>query len=163
MSQMFSNALAGGNFCLSKATLAAGTTTTISNTGTTVYAIKGQAYSKSAMTNAATPTTDAGTGKAFVPLTAGKSCIFVVGFDAAGNVGVFQGPLVNGADVTGKLSAVQFPNVLDTHTAVGYLYAQAGSTLSGTWTFGTNNLSGVTGMTYTFRDLIAIPPRPITA
>jgi hypothetical protein len=37
---------------------------------------------------------------------------------------------------------------------------KAGSTLSGTWTFGTNNLSGVTGMTYTFVSVSTLPDRP---
>jgi hypothetical protein len=42
-----------------KVALAAGTTTTISTTGTTTYGINGKAYSKAAITNGATPTTDA--------------------------------------------------------------------------------------------------------
>ena len=50
---------------LSKATFAAGTTSTYSTTGTTVYAIKGKAYSTAAKSNVATPTVDIATGAAF--------------------------------------------------------------------------------------------------
>jgi hypothetical protein len=43
---------------------------------------------------------------------------------------------------------------------IGYIVLKAGSTLSGTFTFGSSNLSGVTGMTYTFVDVIGLPDRP---
>ena len=162
MSTTLSNALAGGTCCLSKAGVAAGTTTT-TTIALTNYAIGGRMFSKAAATNGATPTVDAATGAAFVPLTAGKSCIFVYALDAAGALKAVQGPLVNGADVTGKLSAVQFPVMPGGMAAIGYLYAQAGSTLVGTWTFGANNMAGVTGMTYTFADLFAIPAQPLAA
>lgn len=155
--------LAGGNMSLGKATLAAGTTTTHSTTGTLTYQIAGQIYQRTALTNAATPTVDYNTGRAFVPLRADEACIFVFGFDAAGNTRVMQGPVVKLSDVVGKLSAVHFPIVPDDVAPAGYLYAQAGSTLVGTWTMGVNNLSGVTGMTYTFRDLSVAPAVPITA
>lgn len=155
--------LFGGNLSLGKATLAAGTTTTISTTGTLPYAIQGQVYTRTALTNSATPTVDNETGKAFVPLSADQCCIFVFSLDAAGAVKVAQGPISKLSDVVGKLAAVAFPGTDDLVTPFGYLYAQAGSTLVGTWTFGTNNLSGVTGMTYTFRDLCLTPAQPITA
>ena len=162
MSTTLSNALAGGTCCVSKAGLVDGTTTTTTN-ALTNYAINGRMYQAAAATNGATPTTDAATGAAFAPLTAGKSCIFVYAFDTAGAMKVVQGPLVNGAGVTGKLSAVQFPVMPGGMAAVGYLYAQAGATLVGTWTFGANNMAGVTGMTYTFADLFAIPAQPLAA
>lgn len=149
--------------CLSKVTLAAGTTTTLSNTGTTTYAIRGKAYTKTAMTNVATPTTDHTTGAAFAPLSANQGCVFVASFDAAGNLRVSQGNVV-ALDTAGKfIVAPQFPIVPDTDCPVGYIVIQAGSTAVGTWTFGTNNLSGVTGLTYTFVDLINLPDRPQVA
>lgn len=157
------NGLSGGNIALGKATLAAGTTTTHSTTGTLPYAIQGQVYSRTALTNAATPTTDAVTGAAFRALSADQASIFVFCLDSAGATKVAQGPIVTLSQVTGKLSAVPFPALTDALCPIGYLYAQAGTTLSGTWLFGTNNLSGVSGMTYTFRDLCLLPSRPITA
>ena len=162
MSFNLTGAFGGGNLTLNKAGLAAGTTTTISIANQTDYAIDGTVYRKAAATNAATPTTDANTGKAFVPLLPNQASIFVVLLDAAGNITVAQGPVVSNADLTGGLAAAQFPGVKDGVTAVGYLLAQAGSTLSGSWTFGSSNLSSVTGMTYTFRDVLAIPAHPIT-
>lgn len=163
MSTTVSNALAGGNICFGKAGMAAGTTTTTTVTTATNYSIRGRMYTLAAGSNGATPTTDAVTGAAFLPLIAGKSCIFVYCADTAGALNIVQGPLVNGADVTGKLAAVHFPVIPVNLTAVGYLYAQAGSTLVSTWTLGVNNMSGVTGMTYTIRDLATVPAQPITA
>lgn len=103
--------------CLGKVTLAAGTTTTISNTGTTVFAIRGKAYSKGAMTNAATPTTDYATGLAFKPipipatapnLAAGYGSIFMVGLDHSGNLRVIQGT-IEALDASGNfINAPQF-------------------------------------------------------
>ena len=146
--------------CLSKVTLAAGTTTTISTTGTTVFAIRGKAYSKTAITNGATQTTDAATGSAFAPISANQGTIVVIGFDSGGNVKAAQGG-VQALDVTGNfIISPQLPTIPDTMCPIGYIVLKGGATLSGTWTFGTNNLSSVTGMTYTFVDLVTLPDRP---
>ena len=98
--------------CLTKATLAAGNTTTISTTGTTTYLIESFFYTKAAITNGATPTTDWATGNAFVPIPVpgtttglppgvpsaptlgGYACAYVIGFDHSGNVKAIQGPIV---------------------------------------------------------------------
>jgi len=165
MATNVTNGIFGGNIALGKATLAAGTTTTISTTGTLPYAIQGQVYSRTALSNQAltSPTLDVSTGKAFLPIVADQACIILFALDASGNVRASQGPIVKLSEVTDKQSAVSFPSLPDNWTQFGYLYAQGGTTLSGTWTFGTNNLSSVTGMTYTFRDLTLIPAQPITA
>ena len=149
--------------CLSKVALAAGTTTTISTTGTTIFGIRGKAYSKAAITNGATPTTDAATGLAFPPLSANNGTIVVIGLDASGNVKAVQGS-IQALDVSGNfILAPQLPAVPDTICPIGYIVLKGGSTLVGTWTFGTNNLSSVTGMTYTFVDVIGLPDRPQVA
>lgn len=149
--------------CLSKVTLAAGTTTTISTTGTTTFAIKGKAYTKAAITNGATPTTDAATGGAFTGITANQGTIVVIGLDKDGNVKAMQGS-VESLDVGGSfVRAPQFPIIPDTVCPIGYIVLKGGSTLSGTWTFGSSNLSSVTGMTYTFVDVITLPERPQVA
>ena len=146
--------------CLSKVTLAAGTTTTISTTGTTTYAIKGKAYTKSAITNGATPTTDGATGSAFTGITANQGTVVVVGLDSSGNIKAMQGS-VESLDSSGSfIKAPQFPVIPDTVCPIGYIVLKGGSTLSGTWTFGSSNLSGVTGMTYTFVDVVTLPERP---
>lgn len=148
--------------CLGKVTLAAGTTTTLSNTGTTVFAIKGKAYSKAAMSNAATPTTDASTGSAFNPVPANKGSIFVVGFDKDGNLKASQGSVENLSTAGLFINAPQFPVVPDTVCPIGYIVIKAGSSASSSpgWLFGASNMSSVTGITYTFVDVVGLPPRP---
>lgn len=156
--------------CMSKVTLAAGTTTTLSNTGTTTFAIKSKAYTKAAMTNAATPTTDWATGAAFIPVPANFGSIFMVGFDSTGALRCIQGtvtPLDNtGAFITAPQFGGTGPSGSGTtdndFCPVGYLVIKAGSTASSApgWLFGTNNMSSVTGLTYTFVDVIGWPGRP---
>ena len=149
--------------CLSKATTAAGTTTTYSTTGTTVYAIKGKAYSTAAKSNVATPTVDITDGLAFTGLTANQGSLFVFCFDTGGTLRVAQGS-VEALDVSGNfINAPTVPGIPDTVCPFGYLVAKAGSTTVGTWTFGSSNLSGVTGLTYTFGDLITLPDRPFVS
>ncbi len=57
---------------LGKASLVAGTTTTITTTGTLAYTIKSKAYTRAALTNSATPTVDYADGLAFTPLLPGR-------------------------------------------------------------------------------------------
>lgn len=148
--------------CLSKATLAAGTTTTMSTTGTTTYAIKGKAYTSAAKTNSASPTTDFATGLAFPALSANQGTVVVVGYDSAGSSFRAVQGTIQALDVGGAfINAPQMPYVPDTMCPIGYIVLKAGSTLASTFTFGTNNLSGVTGMTYTFVDVaLGLPDRP---
>ena len=163
--------------CLSKVTLAAGTTTTLSNTGAIVYAIRGKAYSASALNNTATPTVDFATGNAFLPipipatapnLAAGYGSIFMAGLDHAGTLRVIQGTVVP-LDSSGNfINAPQFGALGPAGSGstdqdfcpIGYIVVKLGATAVATWTFGTNNLSGVTGVTYAFQDLISETDRP---
>ena len=145
---------------LTKNTLAAGTTTTISTTGTATFAIKDKIYTKTAITNGATPVLDHSTGLAFPPLVLNQGTVVVISLDAAGTIRASQGQ-IEALDANGSfIIAPNFPGVPDTDCPIGYIILQAGATLSGTWIFGTNNLSSVTGMTYTFVDILAIPARP---
>lgn len=147
--------------CFTKAGLAAGTTSTLTTTATVTYANRGKMYSKAAITNQATPTTDAVTGGAFPSLLANQGVTVAIGFDVSGNLKASQGAIV-ALDVSGNFTQAipTFPTIPDGVTLFGYIVLKAGSTLSGTWTFGTNNLSGVTGMTYSFQDLCNQPDRP---
>lgn len=147
----------------SYAGLGAGTTTTYTTANAVNYAIKGIAYTKAAATNAATPTTDATTGAAFVAVTANQGCVFVFGYDASGNIKVSQGG-IQALDVDGNFYiAPQFPAIPDTVAPFGYLVFKGGATLSGSWTFGSSNLSSVTGATYSFKNLMTMPARPVVA
>lgn len=156
--------------CLSKVTLAAGSTTTLGSTGTMVYAIKSKAYSHAAWSNQATPTTDWSTGKAFLPVPANYGSIFMVGLDSGGTMRCIQGTVVPldaaGAFVlapqfggTGPAGAGSTDNDF---CPVGYLVIKAGSTASSTpgWLFGTDNMSSVTGITYAFQDIVGWLDRP---
>ena len=98
---------------------AEGTTSTLSTTGTNAYLIEGFFYSRTALTNQATPTTDLNTGNAFVampvpgtttglpagvasaPDDGGYACAFLLGFNAAGTLLATQGPIVP-IDVAGN-------------------------------------------------------------
>jgi hypothetical protein len=144
-----------------KAGLSAGTTSTISTANTVLQALRGKAASKGAVTNQATPTTDATTGAAFPSLSANQGTIVYLGFDNSGNLKAAQGSIV-ALDASGAFIVAPQPPIIDDSVWVpfGYIVLKAGSTLSGTWTFGTNNLSSVTGMTYTFVDVMGPPGRP---
>lgn len=155
-----------GTFSASKVTFAAGTTSTYSTTGTTVFCIAGKAYSTAAKSNVATPTVDIVDGLAFAGLIANQGCIFIVGFDTGGTLRAAQGS-VESLDVSGNfINLSQLPVIPDTICAVGYLIVKAGSTASTAtpWVFGTANLATpATGITLTFGDLLTMPPRPIAS
>lgn len=150
-----------------KAGLSAGTTTTYSTANTVQYGIRSKAFLKTAVTNGATPTADIVDGLAFSPLAfpanatvGGQGSVYVFCFNAAGTIGVAQGS-VEQLDVSGNfVIAPQFPVIPDTHCPFGYLVVRLGATAAANWTFGTNNLSGVTGVTYTFVDVYNLPDRP---
>jgi len=163
--------------CFTKAAIAAGTTSTMSTTGTTTFAIKGKFYTKTALSNQATPTVDFATGAAFLPipipatapnLGLGYASIYTVGFDTGGNLRAIQGSIValdvSGnfitAPVFGALGGVGIDSTTTDFCPIGYILVKLGAAAVATWTFGTNNLSGVTGVTYVFVDIATLPDRP---
>lgn len=110
---------------------------------------------------------------------AGYACAYAVGFDHSGNVKVIQGPIV-GLDANGNfisaapsLNPSLGPNGPNPGTIaggvtadndfcpIGIIAVKLGSTAVATWTFGTNNLSGVTGVTYSFLDVASLTGRPL--
>lgn len=150
--------------CMSWAGLSAGTTTTINTTGVVIYAILGKAYYKAQLSNGATPTTDAVTGLAFLPVPANFGSVYTIGFNAAGTLQVVQGD-VNALDAQGRfMIAPQFGPIPNDFCAIGYLVIKAGSTASASpgWVFGTSNQAGVTGITYSMQNCILLPDRPQT-
>lgn len=148
--------------CLGKAGLFAGTTTTLSSSNAVDFAIEGKAATKAAMTNAATPTTDAATGSAFTGVVANKGSVFTIGLNSSGALKAVQGS-IESLDASGSfVLAPQFGPIPDNFCPIGYLVIKAGSTANATtgWVFGTSNMSGVTGITYTFVDCVQLPDRP---
>jgi len=154
---------------LSKAAVAAGTTTTYTTTGNTVYCINGKAYSAAAVTNAATPTTDITTGAAFPAQAIGSGSVYVYGLNAAGAIKVAKGTDVTLAADGSFLDLPSFPALPEDFCPIAYqLVRLAPSTATtpavATWTFGTNNQSGVTGVTYARQDVaLGMPARPQAA
>jgi hypothetical protein len=162
MSEAASNALGSANLCMGNSGLAAGTTTTIT-TAALVICIQGKAYSVAAASNGAAPTTDPNTGAAFRPIAAGGAAVFVVAYNAAGERQVFQGKDGNAVTYASGESALEFPELPAESCAVGYIVVQGGATAVGNWTFGSNNMSGVTGITYTFVPCVFLPARCVSA
>lgn len=159
--------------CTSVAALAAGTTTTFSTTGATLYSIRGKAFSTSAASNAATPTTDANTGAAFVTLAPNRGCVFVFCYDgtsatAATAIKVVQGPVevLDGATAGASanfITAPQFPAIPSRLCPFGYVVTKVGASGSA-WTFGTSNLAGPpSNVLHTFVNVMTMPDRPQVA
>ena len=170
---MYAQKLVGATGNLSTPVLALhAAATTLDSTNACNYAIKSKAYTKGAMTTAATPTTDVVTGAAFKPVVGGGSVtnangfgsVFVIGLDASAAIKVAQGTIVAlGSDGNFIPNALpQFPELPDTVCPVGYVVCKAGNTASvAGWVFGTSNFSGVTGITLTVADVaLGLPDRP---
>lgn len=158
--------LFGNNFCVTKAGLAAGTTTTITITNNTTYSVNGKAYTKAAASNAATPTTDAITGAAFTAIAPNKGGVFAICLNAGGDIKVAQGGIADldgtaaGASASFKAEYPQFPTIPDTLTCIGYLVTKVGAS-GAAWTFGTSNLAGPpSNVLHTFVDVLTLPSRP---
>ena len=145
-------ALSGSTGCLNAVTLAAGTTTTISTTAAPMYALNGKAYTTTAWSNTAHPTTDANTGAAFVGIPTGYGAVIVYGLNAAKAPVAAQGPLVALDSAYNFITAPQFPAIPANFCPIGYMVVKAGSG-SSTWTAGSSNQSGATGITYARQDV----------
>lgn len=158
---MDQQALGAVTMALGKAGLAAGTTTTLTIANTTDFAIKGKAYQKAAVSNAASPTTDRQTGAAFTALAVSEACAFAICLDSGGTIRVYQGPIVALDANNNYLVAPQLPGIKDTDCLIGYLIAKNLSTGSA-WTFGSSNWTA-TGLEDTFVDVITVPDRPQTS
>lgn len=153
----------GGNINFGKAGLTYGTTTTITGATAVVYSINGRNYTKTIGSNAATPTTDAITGAAFRPQSANQTCAYLICLNASGDIKVIQGDIVSTSDFNAKIVGIGFPKVPDSLCVIGMVAVAGDSTQSGTWTFGSNNMNGVTGVTQSFSDRATEPTGPLTA
>ena len=147
-----------------KAGLAVGTTTTLTTANTSNYAIRGKAYTAAGASNAATPTTDAVTGAAFLPIAVNKAGVFVICLDTSGALKVVQGSIVDYSDAGVFAVAPQFPGIpSDTLCPIGYELVKVISTGS-TWTFGVSNQASQTGITKVLVDVAGgMPDRPQVA
>lgn len=152
--------LNGANFATTSGLLTATGPETVHDTTVAIsYCINGKAYSKAAITDGATPTTDFNTSAAFTALTADKGCVFVWGLNSAGAVKVVQGPIENmdGDTDLFKVSP-QFPDIPDTITPFAYQVITLDGTAS-SWTFGSSNWNA-TGVTSAIQNVMVLPDRP---
>lgn len=161
-------------YTANKAGLTNGTTTTFSFTANPLqYVINGKFYSKATQTNTATPTTDGNTGVAFLPVPAGSAsacygCAFVWGYDAGGNVKVYQGPITalttiaaDGANCAFGL-APAFPSVPGGVVPFGYSIVKVGSS-GAAFTMGSTSLASGSNISVAHQDVSTLPDRPQVA
>lgn len=143
----------------------AGTTSTYTTTATTVASIGGRFVTTlAAQTNTASPTTDAATGSAFLPLTPNKATVLVWGTNAAGAIKVCQGsiePTETGVTTTvgAFINAPQFPALPDDFVPMAYQLCRTAPSAS-TWTPCTSSWAA-TGVTCgAMVNVTTLPDRP---
>lgn len=171
---------AGLTQVLTKAALAAdaGSVSTYSTTGTMLCAYRGVDFTKGAVTNGTTPTTDINTGAAFVRLvgggsvanTPGQGTKFVWMVNAGGTVAVAQVlvspglpqafPLDMQGNFAAPLGMPALPPIPAGYVPFAIMTVKAGATASAAgWVFGTNNWNA-TGITVTVQDINTLTLRP---
>lgn len=123
------------------------------------YAIAGQAYTNAAVAGGASPTTDAASGAA-VTLRAGQARAIVWVVDAAGAEKIVAGPVVAYAG-TGDIQACPLPVIPAGHAPFAAHTLLGGSTLSGTWTFGSSNWNATGLVVGTIRNVCQLPNAPL--
>jgi hypothetical protein len=161
-------ALRGMTVNLVNAGLVAGTTSTYTTTATTSCVIGGKfATQLSAQTNTATPTTDVNTGAAFVAQTDNTACVYVYGINAAGEIKVAQGSIVDtevGVTTTAGAFKVgpQFPTLPDDFCPIGYQIVRTAPSAAD-FTFGSSSwtATGITAATAV--NVHTLPLRPQTS
>jgi hypothetical protein len=146
-----------------------GTTSTLTTTAqANSYSIRGKAYTFTGAANQATPTLDATTGVAFLPITAGNGSVFTIGRNAAGDMAAVQGaiePLDSRQTVSpwAFLEAPQFGALPADFCPYGYVVVKV-NTGGASWTFGTSNTAGPPANTFlTYTDVLTLPSRPQVA
>lgn len=151
--------LRGLNFCTTSGLLTATGGETVHDTTVTInYVLNGKIATKTAITDGVTPTTDAVTAAA-ITLTANYGRVVVWCLISGGTVKCIAGPR-EALDASGNfINYPQFPDIPDTYVPFAYQVLKGGSTLSGTWTFGSSNWNA-TGLTSTIVNVAALPNAP---
>lgn len=171
---------AGMTQILTKAALAAdaGSVSTYSTTGTMLISRNGVEFTKAAVTNGTTPTTDANSGAAFVALygggsvanTPGEGTKFVWMVNSSGTVKVAQVlqspgykrafPLDMSNGFTAQGGKPGMPPIPEGYVPFAVMTVKAGPTASASgWIFGTGNWNA-TGITVAVEDINTVPNRP---
>lgn len=124
------------------------------------FALNGDCYAKGSVSGGTTPTTDGNTGAAMT-LTANQAAAFVWAVDSAGTVKVFKGPTVSWTDTTANSTVCTLPAIPGNVTPFAAHTVQAGSTTSGTWTFGSSNWNATGIAAITVRNLCQLRNQPL--
>lgn len=134
-----------------------GAATTYS-TSAFAYAIDGIAYSNGANSTAASPTTNSTTSAALsttAPATGFRGALVVWTVDAGGTERIRSRGFVT--SLSGDPVVLEFPEIPATEVPFAYHTIKAGTTVSGTWTFGSSNWNA-TGITIgTVANLATLP------
>ena len=124
------------------------------------FALNGDHYAKALVSGGTTPTTDGNTAAAMT-LVANQAATFVWAVNSAGTVLVYKGPTTSWTDTSASSTACMLPAVPGNVTPFAAHTVQAGSTTSGTWTFGSSNWNA-TGITaITVRNLSQLRNQPL--
>jgi hypothetical protein len=159
------NINAGITINTTSAALVAGTTSTVTSTVTTAQVINGKfGTTLGAMTNAASPTTDAATGLAFNSLKPNQCCALVFGVNLAGTLGMCQGEIIGtntGVTTTvgSLLNDPQFPGLPDDFCPLAYTIVRTAPSAA-TWTPGSSSWTASGVSCSTFRNVAQLPNRP---
>jgi hypothetical protein len=151
------------NFATTKAALSglAGAVTTIATANTLQYCVNGIALTAVAIVGGAMPIVDHATLLPFPALAANQGTVIVFGLDAAGTLRVCQGS-IEALDSAGNFfRAPQFPVMPDTDTPFAYAIIKDGAT-GGPFTVGTSVWNTV-GLTYSIKDVMMLPDRPVSS
>jgi hypothetical protein len=147
------------------AAMVAGSTSTYLTTVTTNCCINGKfAVTLAAQTNTASPTADATTGNAFLPLAPNKCCALVFGQNLAGAIKLCQGPIIDTiVGVTTTVGALlrdpQFPPLPDDFCPLAYTIVRTAPSAA-SWTPGTSSWTASGVSASTFQNVSQLPNRP---
>jgi hypothetical protein len=153
--------ITGMSACFAAGLLTATGAETVYDTTVAIpFSIDGKLYSKAAVANGATPTSD-GDGNAFATLAASQGCVMLWCLKADGTVGVFQSD-IGSLDGSDEFDSAELPNfpTYDTEVWVPFAYMVLKNGAAGsTFTFGSSNWNA-TGMTVAIQDISTLPSRP---
>lgn len=135
--------------------------TVYDTTVTITYRIDGKLYSKTAVTDGATPTTDGNTGAAFTAVGPDEISVFVWALNASGTVSLYQGSVedVDGTADTAEIYP-QFPALPDSVCPFAYTIYQTDGTSSASGLRPGSDNWNATGLTVTHVNISELPNRP---
>jgi hypothetical protein len=155
----------GATLSTVNAGLVAGTTSTYTTTASTAGFINGKWVTPlTAQTNTASPTLDATTGVAFLPLQPNQCCMLVWGQNKAGAIQLSQGPIIStlvGVTTTvgGLLDIPQPPALPNDFMVLGYAVVQTAPSAAA-WTPGTGSWTASGVSMSTIQNCSQLPSRP---